>query len=307
MRLGRRLVLLTAATTLLGSAGAAIAAGSPAAYAATTGAPAATGAQAISAAADQGNAGWVRCANLSQGTPEDVYLYSFGDPGNPTVLMNEGYGGVSSYMQLSAGEYTVAVRPVGAASSSPASITTSFMVSAGTNYTVASLETAAGRRLQVLQDQIAAPNGEALVRVIQASSKQPQVTVSIGADTLARQLALGSVTSYQAVQPGTPTVEFSTPDGHAAQPVTLAALVATAGIRWSIEENIQASKGLAGLDQRPQPGHGDAGVLGGGARPACAARRWRNGLTSARPGTHGSNKDAAADPRPTCSIESHAP
>lgn len=223
MRLGRRLVLLTAATTLLGSAGAAIAAGSPAAYAATTGAPAATGAQAISAAADQGNAGWVRCANLSQGTPEDVYLYSFGDPGNPTVLMNEGYGGVSSYMQLSAGEYTVAVRPVGAASSSPASITTSFMVSAGTNYTVASLETAAGRRLQVLQDQIAAPNGEALVRVIQASSKQPQVTVSIGADTLARQLALGSVTSYQAVQPGTPTVEFSTPDGHAAQPVTLAA------------------------------------------------------------------------------------
>ena len=223
MRLGRRLVLLTAATTLLGSAGAAVAAASPAAYAATTGAPAATGAQAISAAADQGNAGWVRCANLSQGTPEDVYLYSFGNPGNPTVLMNEGYGGVSSYMQLSAGEYTVAVRPAGAAASSPASITTSFMVSAGTNYTVASLGSATGRRLQVLQDRIAAPNGEALVRVIQASSKQPQVTVSIGADTLARQLALGSVTAYQAVQPGPSTVGFSTPDGHAATPVTLAA------------------------------------------------------------------------------------
>jgi len=223
LRLGRRLVLLTAATTLLGSAGAAVAAASPAAYAATTGAPAATGAQAISAAAERGNAGWVRCANLSQGTPEDVYLYSFGNPGNPTVLMNEGYGGVSSYMQLSAGEYTVAVRPAGAAALSPASITTSFMVSAGTNYTVASLGSATGRRLQVLQDQIAAPNGEALVRLIQASSKQPQVTVSIGADTLARQLALGSVTAYQAVQPGTPTVVFSTPDGHAGKPVTLAA------------------------------------------------------------------------------------
>jgi len=223
MRLGRRLVLLTAATTLLGSAGAAVAAASPAAYAATTGAPAATGAQAISAAADQGNAGWVRCANLSQGTPEDVYLYSFGNPGNPTVLMNEGYGGVSSYMQLSAGEYTVAVRPVGAAASSPASITTSFMVSAGTNYTVASLGPAKRRRLQVLQDQIVAPSGEALVRVIQASSKQPRVTVSIGADTLAQQLALGSVTTYQAIQPGTPTVVFSTPDGHTAMPVTLAA------------------------------------------------------------------------------------
>ncbi len=223
MRLGRRLVLLTAATTLLGSAGAAIAAASPAAYAATTGGPAATAAQAISAAADQGNAGWVRCANLSQGTPEDVYLYSFGNPEDPTVLMNEGYGSVSSYMQLSAGEYTVAVRPDGAAASSPASITTSFMVSAGTNYTVASLGSATGRRLKVLQDQIAAPSGEALVRVIQASSKQPQVTVSIGADTLARQLALGSVTTYQTVQPGTPTVVFRTPDGRAAMPVTLTA------------------------------------------------------------------------------------
>ena len=225
MRLGRRLVLLTATTTLLGGAVAAIAAASPAAYAATTGAPAATRAQAMSAAAaaDQGNAGWVRCANLSQGTPEEVYLYAFGDPENPTVLMQEGYGGVSSYMQLSAGEYTVAVRPVGAAASSPALITTSFMVSAGTNYTVASLGSVTGRRLRVLRDQIVAPSGEALVRVIQASSKQPQVTVSIGADTLARQLALGSVTTYQAVQPGTPTVVFSAPDGHAAAPVTLAA------------------------------------------------------------------------------------
>jgi SRSO17 transposase len=36
---------------------------------------------------------------------------------------------------------------------------------------------------------------------------------------------------------------------YARQPVTLTALVATAGIRWTIEENIQASKGLAGLDE----------------------------------------------------------
>ena len=223
MRLGKRLVLLTAATTLLGGAVAAIAAASPAAYAATTGSPAATTAQAMSAAADQGNAGWVRYANLSQGTSEDVYLYSFGNPENPTVLRHQGYGGVSSYMQLSAGEYTVAVRPVDTAASSPASITTSFMVSAGTNYTVASRGPATGRRLQVLQDQIAAPSGQALVRVIQASSKQPWVTASVGADTLARQLAFGSVTTYQAVQPGTPAVVLSTPDGHAAMPVALAA------------------------------------------------------------------------------------
>ena len=36
---------------------------------------------------------------------------------------------------------------------------------------------------------------------------------------------------------------------YAPQPVTLAALVTTAGRRWTIEENIQASKGLTGLDE----------------------------------------------------------
>ncbi|MHB1596530.1 MAG: IS701 family transposase [Streptosporangiaceae bacterium] len=36
---------------------------------------------------------------------------------------------------------------------------------------------------------------------------------------------------------------------YAPQPVTLAALIAIAGRRWTIEENIQASKGLAGLDE----------------------------------------------------------
>jgi hypothetical protein len=286
MRLGRRLVLLTAATALLGSALAATAAASPAAYAAMTGAPAATRAQAMSAAAEQGNAGWVRYANLSQGTPEDVYLYSFGSPQNQTVLMHQGYGGVSSYMELSAGEYTVAVRPVGTAASSPAS----FMVSAGTNYTVASL----GRRLQVLQDQIAAPSGEALVRVIQASSKQPRVTVSIGTDTLARELTLGSVTAYQAVAAGTPSVVFSTPDGHAATPVTLVAgsvhtivvldgtsglkidnLTDGAGGRWLARATSRASRipalamvAASAVTARPGPMPAASADVAAAARPA---------------------------------------
>jgi SRSO17 transposase len=36
---------------------------------------------------------------------------------------------------------------------------------------------------------------------------------------------------------------------YAPRPVTLAALVKIAGLRWTIEENFQASKGLAGLDE----------------------------------------------------------
>lgn len=205
MRLGRRLVLLTAVTALLGGPVAALTSGG-------------------AAAANQGNEGWVRCANLSPGTPEDVYLYPFGNPAHPTVLRHEGYGGVSDYMPVSAGQYTVAMRPVGAPASTPASVSTSFMVSAGANYTVAGIGSATARRLEVLRDQMAgASRSTALVRVIQASLKQPRVTVSVGPDVLARQLAFGSATPYQAIQPGRPTVTFTAPGGHAAMPVTLAA------------------------------------------------------------------------------------
>jgi Domain of unknown function (DUF4397) len=208
MRLGRRFVLLSSFVILLGGSGAAL---SPAASA--IGKP--------GAAADQG---FVRCANLSPGTPEDIYLYPFGNPMHPTVLMHDGYGSVSAYMPVAAGQYTVAMRPAGAASSSPPSVSTSFMVGAGTNYTVASIGSASIRKLEILTDQTAGQAGHnALVRVIQASVKQPKVTVSVGGDTLARQLTFGAATSYQAVEPGTPKVTFTAPGGRAARTVTLPA------------------------------------------------------------------------------------
>lgn len=208
MRFGRRFVLLTSFVILLGGSGAAL---SPAASA--IGKP--------GAAADQG---FVRCANLSPGTPEDIYLYPFGNPMHPTVLMHDGYGSVSAYMPVAAGQYTVAMRPAGASSSSPPSVSTSFMVGAGTNYTVASIGSASIRKLEILTDQTAGQAGHnALVRVIQASVKQPKVTVSVGGDTLARQLTFGAATSYQAVEPGMPTVTFVAPGGRAARTVRLPA------------------------------------------------------------------------------------
>jgi len=206
MRLGRRLVLVTAVTALLGGP-----------VVATASAASASG----SAAAAQG---WVRCADLSPGTPENVYLYPFGDPSHPLMLMHQGYGSVSEYMPVSAGQYTLAMRPPGASASSPPTVSTSFMVSAGSNYTVASLGSASARRLKVLDDQMAAAAGsKSLVRVIQASVKQPQVTVSVGPNVLARELPFGSASSYQSIRPGSPTVTFSAPGGHAAMAVTLTA------------------------------------------------------------------------------------
>jgi len=140
------------------------------------------------------------------------------------MLMHQGYGSVSEYMPLSAGQYTLAMRPPGAPASSPPTVSTSFMVSAGQNYTVASLGSASSRRLKVLNDQMAAAAGsKALIRVIQASVKQPQVTVSVGSAVLARELGFGSASSYQSVKPGSPTVTFSAEGGHAAMAVKLTA------------------------------------------------------------------------------------
>ena len=67
-----------------------------------------------------------------------------------------------------------------------------------------------------------APKGKALVRVIQASVKQQQVTVSDGPDVLAQQLAFGKATSYMAVQPGAQTVQFTAPGQKTSMAVTLA-------------------------------------------------------------------------------------
>ena len=202
MRLGRRLALLTAVAALLGGP---VAATAPLAF----------------AVSDQG---FVRCADLSPGPPEDVYLYPFGNPSHPIMLMHQGYGSVTEYMPVSAGQYTLAMRPPGAPASSPPTVSTSFMVSAGSNYTVASIGSESSRRLVVLNDQMAAAAGsKSLVRVIQASVKQPQVTVSVGSDVLARQLAFGAASSYRSVSPGSPTVMFRAPGGHVAMPVTLTA------------------------------------------------------------------------------------
>jgi hypothetical protein len=208
MKFGRRLALLTVVTLALGGPMAAVAA---------------TAASAAAVASDQG---WVRCANLAPGTPQDVILYPFGNPGDPIELTHDdyGYGTVSDYMPVSSGQYTVAIHADGSSASSTPSVSTSFMVSAGTSYTVASIGSGTARKLEVLQDQVAGAAGSrVLVRVFQASLKQSHVTVSVGSDVVASQLALGSASAYQQVPAGKTTVTFSAAGGHVSMPVTLAA------------------------------------------------------------------------------------
>jgi len=250
MGLGRRLAGLAVAATLLGGP-------------VTLAAPAA-----LASTADEG---LVRCADLSPGTPQDVYLYPFGDPQHPMVLKHQGYGTVTEYMPVAPGQYTLAMRPVGAPASSPPSVSTSFMVSAGSNYTLASIGPASARRLKVLQDQMpGAAGSKVLVRVIQASLKQPQVTVSIGPDTLARDLAFGSATAYKAVAANMPTVTFTAPSAHTAMPVTFTAgsvhtLVVLDGNSGLRIDNLTDA---AGRMEMEMPKGGAATGFGGTAPPA---------------------------------------
>jgi hypothetical protein len=231
---------------------------------------------ALAAVSPAATTGWVRLANLSAGSPAvDIYLLSFGDTANPTVLRHVSYGDVASYLPVSAGQYTVAMRTVGASASSPPIVSVNFMVSAGSNYTVASLGPAAGRRLEVLKDQMDGSSGAALVRVIQASLKQDQVTVSVGGDVLAQQLAFGEVTSYMTVQPGTQTVQFSASGQKTDMPVdltsgsvhTIVVLDSSAGLK------VDPLTDAAGSSTAPAGGAA-TGFGGTAPRPPAGSAQW---------------------------------
>jgi hypothetical protein len=154
--------------------------------------------------------GWIRLAHLSPNTPAvDVYLYSFDDSNAMIVLHHVAYGTVSPYESVKAGDYSVAMRAAGASATSQPVLSTSVTITAGHAYTVAGMGPESGLRLQVMDDALTTPAGQALVRVIQASLKQQEVKVSLGSDVLSGSLKFASVSAYQPVTPGTDTVSVS--------------------------------------------------------------------------------------------------
>ena len=185
-------------------------------------APAAS-ASASTTGSASGSVGWVRCAHLSPNTPAvDVYMYAFGTTANPTILRHVSYGNVSDYLAVKAGQYTVDMRAAGAPSSSKPVLSNSFSIAAGKSYTIAGVGPASGLRLEKFDDQLTAPSGKTLVRVIQASLKVHKVTVSYGSDVLANQLAFDSSTDYTAIAPGSGTVKFRSAESDTSAPVELA-------------------------------------------------------------------------------------
>ena len=168
--------------------------------------------------------GWIRLAHLSPNTPAvDVYLYSFGNSNAMIVLHHVAYGTVSPYESVQAGDYSVAMRGAGASATSQPVLSTSVTIAAGHAYTVAGMGPESGLRLQVLNDELTTPPGQARVRVIQASLKEQVVKVTLGSTVLASDLKFASVTPYQTASPGTETVTVSSSGGNATSSVTLAA------------------------------------------------------------------------------------
>jgi hypothetical protein len=151
--------------------------------------------------------GWLRLAHLSPNTPAvDVYLYSFKSSRAEIVLHHVSYGTVSPYLPTPPGTYTVAMRAAGAAPRSAPVISTAVQVKAGHAYTVAGMGPNAGLRLAVLDDRLTAPTGHSMVRIIQASMREHQVTVRTKTHLLGRDLNFASATPFLRLPRGSYTV-----------------------------------------------------------------------------------------------------
>jgi hypothetical protein len=168
--------------------------------------------------------GWLRLAHLSPNTPAvDVYLYSAGNPRARVVLHHVAYGTVSPYLRAQAGEYTVAMRPAGAAASSAPVLSTGVRVHSGDAYTVAGMGPAKGLRLQVMRDKLTTPKGHALIRVIQASMREHLVTVRAGSAVIGKNLIFASTTAYRPVTHGDLAVRATGQNEHTVSNLSLRA------------------------------------------------------------------------------------
>ena len=226
--------------------------------------------------------GWIRLAHLSPNTPAvDVYLYSFGNPKAKVVIPHVAYGTVSQFMPVAAGDYTVAMRAVGASAGSKPVLSTAVDVTAGHAYTVAGMGPASGLRLQVIPDRLTTPPGKALVRVIQASMQQNTVTVTAGSTRLASQLKFAHVTSFVTVSPGTWSLHAAGNSESATASIKLAAgsihtiVVLDEGSKLAIDDLLDAQGSKINPNGAPQTGFG-----GTAARPGAALLPWAVAATA---------------------------
>jgi Domain of unknown function (DUF4397) len=218
--------------------------------------------------------GWIRVGNLSASTsPVDVYVYASGDSSPEFVVTGVSYGTVSSYRSVTAGDYSVKMLKAGSAASSQPVLSGDVTVADGKAYTATALSANGQAQLKVLDDNLTAPSGKTLVRVIQASDKQDNVKFHCScapgaAGDIVSKASTGSVSSYATIPPGTWTMSATGSSAKASLPVTLV------GNTVHTEVVVDGSAGLeivnlvdaAGTGQPPTGGAGTG--FGGTAPPA---------------------------------------
>ena len=188
------------------------------------------GVPAAASASSVTNTGWISLGNLSATTSAaDLYLYSSGDSSPQLVEHDLGYGTVSAFELVNAGDYSVKMRAAGSSASSSPVLAAAVTVQAGHSYTVAALNTSSSaRQLKVLDDSLSTPKGKSLVRVIQASVHQKSVTFHCSCakgapGNIVTDAAAGSVSGYATIPPGVWTMSAKGSTATASQPVGLSA------------------------------------------------------------------------------------
>jgi hypothetical protein len=212
--------------------------------------------------------GWIRLAHLSPDTPKvDVYVSSFGNDDDPTVLRSVGYGMFSPYQRVPAGSYTIAMRLEGAPATEPAVLSTTVEINADSAATVAGMGRNADLELVTLTDDLEPPGtNKSKVRVIHAALTAPVVnTVELAGSPVATDLSFAQFTDYDAVAAGNTTVEVDAGSATAEQSLDLSAGATYTVVVRDIETELGVLpiQDFAAANQIPTGGV-DAG-LGGSA------------------------------------------
>jgi Domain of unknown function (DUF4397) len=155
-----------------------------------------------------GSDAYVRAAHFSPDTGGvDVYLTAFSGGTSTLWLSDVGYGDVSPYRAMPAGNYAVSMRPHGASAASAPALTWSVNLVAGSDYTAAAVGMNAQLHGIVLPDTTSLPgSGKALVRVVQASSQAGHASVKASDGTvLTSDTAFGAASDYVSVAAGSDT------------------------------------------------------------------------------------------------------
>jgi hypothetical protein len=170
--------------------------------------------------------GWARVAHLSPDTKSvDVQMTALAGGAVVYELEDVAYGAVSEYIPLAEGTYIVSMVPSDAADDAEPVVRQSVDVGAGDPVTVAAYGRNADLQTTVFQDDLTAPaDGEARVRVVQASTVEPTVDVDTAdGQPIARDVPTGSATGYASVAAGEWDLELTGADDVSSSAVELPA------------------------------------------------------------------------------------